>query len=361
MKMNKVKRGVALALGLVFTGMTIVGCGEAKSTIDETAIAATIGEEEITLQEVNFWAKYQEAITNTSYKYYYSILVSNGYSEADAAQMAMNYGGNLEDITDNVMESLETFYVLKAHAEEYGVSISAEDEARISEAADKFLADNSKSVKSIMTADKELLVDILKIYTIYQRMVPLMEAEGLNTEISDDEALMKTYSYVYVSFDDTTNSDGEKVSYTETQKIQEENKLQEFVDSFRESGETDFDSAVEEAGYSVSEHSYSPSDEDDTLIDLNKIAEGLSVGSVSDTIALTDDDGTLSGVAILRLDTDKDMEAIEEKKEEILSERKAACFEALLEKWKAAADYTVKEDVIAAITTDDNLYQKTGE
>lgn len=360
MKMNKVRRGVALVLGLVFAGMTLVGCG-AKSQIDETAIVATLGDEEISLKEANFWAKYQEAITNTNYKYYYSILVSNGYSEEEAAAMAMNYGGNLEDVKDNVVESLETFYVMKAYADVYGVTLSAKDEARIEEAADEFLADNSKSIEVLMSADKELVVDILKTYTIYMRMIPFMEAEGLNTEISEEEALMKTYSYIYVSFEDTVNEEGEKVAYTETQKIQEANKLQEFVDEFRTNGEKDFDAVATEAGYSVSEHSYSPIDEEDTLINLNKVAEGMKVGDVSDIIELTDSEGALTGVAILRFDTDKDLEAIEEQKEAILSERKAECFEAVLNKWKSETEYTVNEDVLETITIDDYLFQKVGE
>lgn len=360
MKANKMRRGVALALGLIFAGMTFVGCG-AKSQIDETAIVATLGDEEISLKEANFWAKYQEAITNTNYKYYYNILASNGYSEEEAAAMAMNYGGNLEDVADNVMESLQTFYLLKAHADDYGVSLSAEDEARISEVADQFLQDNGKSIEVLMSADKDLLIDILKTYTIYMRMIPFMEAEDLNTEISDEEALMKTYSYVYVSFEDTVNEEGETVSYTETQKIQEANALQEFVNEFRANGGTDFDTAATEANYSVSEHSYSPSDEEDTLIDLNKVAESMKVGDVSDIIELTDSEGTLTGVAILRFDTDKDLTAMEEQKEAILAERKAECFEAVLESWKAETEFVVDEEVLATITTDDNLFQKVGE
>lgn len=358
--MNKIRRGISLALGLVFAGMTIAGCG-VTSRIDETAVVATIGDEEILLKEANFWAKYQEALTNTSYKYYYNILVSNGYSETESANMAQNYSGTLDEITDKVMESLETFYVMKAHAEEYGITITEEDEAKIEAAAEKFLKDNSRTVETIMTADKEIVSDVLRIYTIYMRLIPFMETEGLNTEISEDEALMKTFSYVYVSFDDSVNEDGETVSYTETQKVQEANALQEFVDSFRASGETDFDAAVEEAGYSVSEHSYSPSDEEDTLKDLNSVAEGMQVGDVSDIIELTDEDGVLTGVAVLRFDTDKDLEAIEEKKTSILSERKSECFNALLEKWKSEADFTVNEEVLKTITTDDNLVQKTGE
>lgn len=360
MKTNKTRRGLALVLGLVFAGMTLVGCG-AKSQIDETAIVATLGEQEISLKEANFWAKYQEAITNTNFKYYYSILLSNGYSEDEAAATALNYGGDLEDVVDNVMESLETFYVMKNHAEDYGVSITAEDEARISEAADQFLKDNSKSIEVLMSADKDLLVDVLKTYTIYLRMIPFMEAEGLNEEISEEESLMKTYSYIYVSLESTVNEEGETVEYTETEKIQTGNALQEFVNEFRENGGTDFDTAATEEGYSVSEHSYSPTDEEDTLVDLNKVAEGLKVGDVSDVIELTDEEGVITGVAILRLDTDKDLEAIEEQKELILSERKAECFEKVLDGWKAEAEFKVNDEVLETITVEDHLVQYIAE
>ncbi len=359
MKGNKVRKSVAFVLSLIFAGMTLVGCG-AKSPIDETAIAATLGDEKITLKEVNFWAKYQEAITNTSNNYYYAMLVNSGYEAGEAATMAQQYGGKLDEVKDNVMESLETFYIMKQHADEYGVTISEEDKKEIAEVADQFLKDNKKSVKTLMTADRDLVIDILTTYTIYYRMIPFMEEEGLNKEVTDEEALMKTYSYIYISFDDQVDEDGKKISYTETQKVQEGNKLQEFVNEFRKSNSTKFDEAAEEAGYTVSRHSYSPTDKEDTLIDMNKKAEAMKVGEVSDVIELTSD-GKVNGVAILRFDTDKDLEAMEAQKATILNERRADCFEAVLDGWKKEADFKVDEKAVETITMDNYLIQKIEE
>lgn len=356
MRKNWIKKTAVLALSAAVMGSALAGCG-VKSQIDETAIAATLGDEEISLKEVNFWAKYQEALVNTSSQYYYSLFVNSGYGDEEARELIEQYVGSLDTIMDNVMESVETFHVIANHAEEYGVSLSDEDLKKIDEVAGQFIKDNKKSITTLMSADKDTVVEVLKYYTIYLRMMPIMEMVGLNEEVSEEESLMKTYSYVYVEFESTQDENGETVEMTEAEKIQKGNELQNFIDEFRASGESDFDTAAEEAGYSVSSHSYHPSDEDDALIDLNNVAEGLTVGSVSDVIELKTDD-ELTGLAILRLDTDKDLDQMEKKKQSIIDERKADCFEALLESWKAEQEFTINEEVTGTVKLDDNLYQK---
>lgn len=355
MRKNWIKKTAVLALSVAVMGGALAGC-ETKSQIDETAIAATLGDEEISLKEVNFWAKYQEALVNSGSQTYYSLFMGNGYTDEQAREMVEQYVGSLDTILDNVMESVQTFHLVANHAEEYGVSLSDEDLARIDKAADQFIKDNKKSITTLMSADKETVVNALKYYTIYIRMIPLMEVVGLNEEVSEEESLMKTYSYVYVEFESTQDENGQTVEMTDAEKTQKGNELQNFIDEFRASGEADFDAAAEEAGYKVSEHHYHPSDEEDALIDLNKVAEELAVGSVSDVIELKTDD-ELTGIAILRLDTDKDLDAIEDKKESIIEERKADCFDALLESWKAELEFTINEEVTGTVQLDDNLYQ----
>lgn len=356
---TRIKKAAAIILSLALAGGTLAGCA-AKSQIDETAVVATLGDQEISLKEANFWAKYQEAIVNTTVNYYYIMLVNSGYSEAEAQSYASQYGGSLEDIADNVMESLETFYVIRNHAEEYGVTVTEEEQTKIAEAADAFLENNSNSIKTLMSADRDLVMNILELYTIYRKMIPLMEQVNLNEEISDEESLMKTYSYVYISLEGRTDEEGNTVEYTEAEKIQQANALQSFVNEYRENGESDFDAAAKEAGYSVSEHSYHPSDEEDQLKDMNDVAETLEVGNVSDVIELNTDD-ELTGVAVLRLDTKNDMEAGKKRKETILTERKNECYNTLLESWKKEKEFKINEDVLKQITVDDALFQKRNE
>ncbi len=356
MRKDWIKRTAVLALSAAVLGCGLIGCG-AKSQIDETAVAATMGEEEILLKEINFWAKYQEALVNTSSEYYYSIFMNNGYSEEEAKQLVEQYGGSLDTIIDNVLESVESFHVIASHAQEYGVSLSDAEIKKIEEAANQFISDNKKSILTLMSADKDMVVEALKYYTIYMKMIPFMEKEGLNEEVSEEESLMKTYSYVYVSLEGTQGTDGQVKEYTEAEKIQMGNALQSFIDEFRAGGGADFDAAAEEAGYSVSEHSYHPSDEDDTLIDLNNMAESLAVGDVSDVIELNTDD-VLTGIAVLRFDTDKNLEEMEKKKAAIIDERKADCLETLLNSWKEKLSFTVNEEVVKTIKLDDALYQK---
>lgn len=356
---TRIKKAAAIILSLALAGGALTGCA-AKSQIDETAVVATLGDQEISLKEANFWAKYQEAIVNTTVNYYYIMLVNSGYSETEAQSYASQYGGSLEDVADQVMESLETFYVIRNHAEEYGVSISKEEQAKMAEAADAFLENNSNSIKTLMSADRDLVINILELYTIYRKMIPLMEQVNLNEEISDEEALMKTYSYVYISLEGRTDEEGNTIEYTEAEKIQQANALQSFINEYRENGESDFDAAAKEAGYSVSEHSYHPSDEEDQLKNMNDVAETLEVGNVSDVIELNTDD-KLTGIAVLRLDTKNDVEAREKRKETILTERKNECYNTLLESWKKEKEFKINEDVLKQITVDDALFQKRNE
>lgn len=356
MRKDWIKRTAVLVLSAVVLVSGLAGCG-AKSQVDETAVAATLGEEEILLKEVYFWAKYQEAIVNTSTQYYYNILKNSGYSEEETKELVTQYSGSLDTVLDNVMESVRDFHLIASHAEKYGVVLSDADIKKMEEAVEQFMKDNKESILTLMGADKDTVLEALKYYTIYMRMVPLMEMEGLNEEVSEEDTLMKTYSYVYVSLESKQDEDGNMTAYTEAEKAQQANALQAFVEEFRANGGADFDSAVEEAGYTVSEHSYHPSDEEDTLIDLNQIADGLAVGDVSDVIELKTGE-ELTGIAVLRLDTDKNLEQMESKKESIINERKAECMNTLLESWKAEKEFQVNEDVTKKISLDDELYQK---
>ena len=76
-----------------------------------------------------------------------------------------------EDVKKDVADNLEEMYLLKAHMGDYDISLSDDDEAKITKAAEDFIADNSKeAIKQIGAEDIENVKEMLRLNTIQSKM-----------------------------------------------------------------------------------------------------------------------------------------------------------------------------------------------
>ena len=144
--MRNKKLMTLLVSGAALMGMTISGCG---NKIQENAVFATLDDTTITMGVANFFAKYQQVMYDTTFM---------GYYGEDMWQNDLYGNGSTltEDVKTNVEEELLELYLLKAHMEEYGISVTEEEEAAILKAADDFISENSKAaIKQIGAENKE--------------------------------------------------------------------------------------------------------------------------------------------------------------------------------------------------------------
>lgn len=332
----KSKRIRALLLaGAALMGMTIGGCG---NKINDDAVFATLDDTTITMGVANFFAKYQQAVYDSYYLSYFGDDMWNNDIYGNGNTLT-------QDVKTEVAENLQKMYLLKAHMEEYDVSISEEEEAAMAKAADDFIAANSKAaIKQIGAENKENVVEMLRLNTIQKKMHDRI-IQDADTEVTDEEAAQRTFSYLYMDSTGYTDDESNHVDYTEEEKAD----LKAAAESIAKA--ENFDTAVTDAGYTLSTLSYGSAEDEDAAMDaaVLEAADKLKEGEVSDVIE------TDSAYYVVRLDSEHDEEATASKKEELISEKEENYYNDILDGWIDEASWKINEDEWAKVTFEDHF------
>ncbi len=327
----KAKRILPLLLAAAMGMSVFAGCGNA---IDANKAGATLEGEEISLGFMNFMARYQQAV--------YDGQLGTMFGNTMWTQDLMGEGTDMQtSVKKQVTENIETLYLLEDHMADYKVEITDEELAKMDEAAEKFMSDNTKAAIRQIGATKEYVKEMLRLNTIQVKMRAEMDKE-VDTEVSDDEAAQKTISYVQVNNHATTDEDGETVEYTEEEKA----NLKTEVEAFAASAADDFSAAAETAGYTVTPYSYG-ADEENLAEEVREAADKLKEGEISEVIT-TDD-----SYYVVRMDSTFDEEATEEKKESIVQERKNEHYTEICDGYKKDIKFEVNEDEWAKVKFDE--------
>ncbi len=323
----KLKKLAALVLAGVLCLTAFTGCG---ANADDTI--ATLGDEKISYGVANFMCKYQKAALDDLYTAYF------GASVWDTD--LYGYGTTMEDdLKTYVMDTLHEMYTLKAHMDEYNVTITDEEMTKIKEAAAAFMAANSKEALEELGATEEIVIEALTLYTIEVKMYNAITSNA-NADISDEEANMRGYSVLTMDLKGTYDQTGTLVPYTDEEiaKIKED-ALQMNLDLKAMT----LEEVAESYGYKVTAGTYSTYEE--TTLDkaLVEALAGLEEGKVSDMIETAD------AIYFVRVDADTDEDATEAKREQILQQRKSDLYAETLAKWQENDGWKVNESVLEKI------------
>lgn len=318
----------------------LAGCGG----LDGTKTAATVGEEEISMGMLSFMTRYQQAQTNQLYLSMMGTDASSMWDQVEDEEEGTTYGDSLRD---DALKQLEEMCLLKAHAEEYDVSVTDEEQEKIEKAAAQFMEDNDEQTQESLAVTQEDIEKFLELTTYYQKMQEPVQAD-VDTEVSDEEAAQTAVTYVKVAEESTEDSDEETSEDTEeedkaavTDEPDARTKAQEILDQTLASAEGDMDAIAKsvDENLSASSQSYSTNDEEDETVPqaLKDAVSGLQDGEV--VSSLVEDEGSYY---IVRLDKAFDEEATESQKDTIISERKQQLYDDTVEKWRDEAD--IKEN-----------------
>lgn len=340
----KLKRLAALALTGVIGFTTLFGCGaNAEDTI------ATLGEEKVSFGVANFLTKYQKSTVDDVYTMYASMYGVDSMWDIDASGSGST---TEEEFKTSAMELLHDMYTLKAHMADYGVEITAEDEAAIKEAANAFLAANSAEAIEEFGATEEIVTELLNLYTIQAKM---FQAIIVDTDrvVSDEDANMRGYSMIQIDLSGHYNDEDQWVKYTE----------EELADIKSAALKMDLDLNVKsmedvakEHGHTVTTNAYHKEDlsMDTTLLGA---LNGLKEGEVSDMIE------TDTALYFVRIDADVDEKATEEKRDSIIAERENKLYQDVLTKWQENDGWDVNESLVDEIEFHNvfTIYEETEE
>ena len=335
-KRNK-KIMTLLISGAALMGMTICGCG---NPIQDDAVFATLDDTTITMGVANFFAKYQQVMYDTSFM---------GYYGEDMWENDLYGNGSTltEDVKNNVVEELQELYLLKAHMEEYGITLSDEDETAIAKAADDFLAENSKAaIKQIGAQNRENVLEMLRLQTIEHKMHDRI-IQDADTTVTDEEAKQRTFSYLRIDTTGHTDENSNQVEYTDEEKA----NLKAVAEGIAAAPAETFETAVTDAGYTLSTASYGSAEDENASMDkaVLEAADALTEGQISGLIE------TDSAYYVLRLDKEFDEAATETKREQLVSQKQEDYYTDIVDGWKEASKWTVNESEWEKVTFEEHF------
>lgn len=329
------KKAAMLTAAGALAAMTVTGC---SGSINKDAVVATVGDEDVTLGVANFYAR----MTQGQYETYYAGMMGTT-GEAMWTQEAGEDQTYEESVKDGLMENLQNMYLISQHAADYEVSLTEDEKNAILEAAEQFSEANTDEAKEVVSGYKKDVEKFLELATIQTKMDSKMK-EGVDEEVSDEEAAQKAMKYVFFSYTSTDDS-GNSTTLSDEEKDTLKTNAQSLVDRVK-AGE-DISAVAEEMGqtaYDLTFDSESTSPNEDLIAAVDAFE---TEGEMTDVIEA--DDGLYVGQLTSLLDRD----ATDQKKTSIVEERRQDQYDSLLEEWRDSTDITVNKKVWAKVDFED--------
>lgn len=332
--MRKVgKKLAAASLCACLAAASLTGCGasgdKAVLTVDGTEASYGL---------VNFVLRVNQAQMQSIYSMFLGDDIWSTYGESTK---------------NSVVSTLTGLFLLEDHMEEYGISITAEEEAAIAEAAQEFVDSNEEAVLEAMDGTVENVERLLTLYTIQEKMYPVIIADA-DTTVTDEEAAQKTVQYVLFSTAGTTDSEGNYTELSDEEKAEKKAKAEELLELVK--GGTDMAEALTEIGEDRSPVNSSYGADNGSLNDtLKAAAEELADGEVAE---LLETDG---GYYVLQMVTTFDEEATEAYKVDLAEEKQSEYYSEMLTTWKDEVEVTTNTDLLAEMDFVDTFELKSAE
>ena len=314
------KKAVVLTTVVALAMTSLMGCARDLS-VDNDKVAAVVGDSEITLGVLNFYLRYDQSSIEAAYG---STLGDNFWKSE------IEEGYTLEENEkESVINSLAQMYILEDHMEEYDVTITEEDLAKIEAAADEFIAAHDEETNKLLSADKEIIKEVLRMCTVSVRMYNAIIAD-VSTEVSDEEAAQKKLAYL---------------GFTETETVTLEQAKEEaelFLEEAKENG--DLMALAEEQQAPAQEQTF---DSKTTVIakEIVAAADKLKEGEFAELVEAENDI-----YYVVQLISEFDKEATEAKKDQIVAERQNAKFEEVYKPWQTATPIVIDDTVVDDIS-----------
>ena len=322
----KAKKVLALILACALCASAFTGCG-----INKNAAAATMKEQTVTMGVANFLCRFEQASMEDLYKMYLGDSSDNIW-----ARDLTGNGTTLEESTKSqALEELHEMYTLQQHMSDYKVELTADDQAAIKEAAEKFMSANSHEALDEMGATEDIVEEILTLYTIKSKMKTVIGADA-DTNVSDEEANMRAYSMVSLDIsEDSEDADANKKT------------ADQMEEALKEDGAT-LDKVAEDHGQKVTTGTYD-ADNDTLDEEVKKALDGLKEGETSGLIE-TDDKAYF-----VRIDKDTDEDATEKNRTSIINQRKDDLYQKVLSGWQENDNWKVDQKEVKKIEFKNSL------
>ena len=394
------KKGAALVLAAVMCASVLGGCSKKA----EAKPVYTFNGEKVDANLTNFLLRYEQAGIDESYGSMFSSYYGQSMWTLDLSGTGEVYETTYKS---EFGEMFERLLLAEEHAADYGVEITDDEKAAITEAATKFMTDNDKEALDSMNATQEVVERTLTLFTI-QSKVEKEIAKDVDTNVSDEEAAQTTVSYIEYTptteaqteedteaeavmteaetavqteaetalveteeADKTTSADETEAAAaaaeTEAESETEDPALTAAKEKYRamaeetlaqiQSGDTDFETASADAdalgdeGVQTGSFTYGSEDTTYPAEEIKAAVSELKDGEVAAQVVEATDK-----YYILNMDAVFDKDATESRKEEIVDERKHELIDSVYDGWIEKETWEVDAEALALISLADRTY-----
>ena len=327
--------GLVLAMGCT----SLAGCGKNGAKIDGSKTLMTVNGEDLRMGVASFYTRFQQA---QMYQFY-SMYFGSGASIFDTVEdeaTGKTYG---DDIKEEALNELKKLVTINQHADEYGVSLTDEQKANITAAAEAYIASNDQAVLDKVGAAKEDVEKLLTLQTVQSLMMdPIVK--DVDREVPDEDAQQTTLTYVAV------NVAEEEASETSEAEAQSEAAVSEATTSEATTSE-----ATAESETAVSEATASETSAVESEAAVSETAAVESEAAASETAAVESEAAASETAAV-------ESETAESEEEETEAQKAArADAEAILEAVMAESMIAEADMDAIAKTVNDTYYAATGQ
>ena len=246
-----IRKATALGLAALLGCAALTGCGKGAA-IDPSKTLMTVNGEDIRLGVGSFYAKYTQAQIYQFYNMYFG--GSNSiFGSVSNEETGETYGDSMKQ---SALDDVKKMAVISQHAEEYGVSLTDEDNQKIDEAAQAFFDNNDEEIIKKIGAEKEDVVKLLTMQTLQAKMMdPIVK--DVDTNVSDEEAQQTTVTYVRIDAETeseaaTAESEAESAAESATESAAE-SEAASAAESAASAAESTTESAAESEAASAAE------------------------------------------------------------------------------------------------------------
>ena len=283
---------------------------------------------------MNFYLRYQQIQMQAFGAYF-----GEDFMNQDLMGTGTPYG---ETIRDTAVETLKEYYVVEAHAQELGVSLSDEEKGRIQEAAKAFLGANDSKALKAMSADEATVTHVLSLMTL-QNKVYDDRAATIDTQVDEALVAQKRIGYVMSSLAGTTDEEGNVTELTEEEKGEKKTQMETLLAAAEESGDLSGAADGQGLNYSTLTYGQEGSTPDEAV---EQAADALAEGEISGLIETED------SYYIVCLESAYDEEATESARQNELSQRERDAYDSWYNPLLESTEITTSDERIQMLTFD---------
>lgn len=329
---------LAAVLTLGMTGCTTVRKSDLSDDLSQV-VAATYGDENIYLDEVNYYLRNSQIM----YEYYGSMYGMNIW-ESEGAE---------DGLRQEVMAAVYQTRVLCDHAEDYGVELTEEDKLLVEDAVNNLLEDESKAAfLEIAGSDKEMLTNLMTKNALANKVYKAIIDQ---TEITTTEEDVRKNAISYLLFEkqpeeeeeteaETAEEEGTEETEAETEEVQYYTEEDANAALKKVQSGTSLEDIGKEVGLEVSETNFGVNEEQSS--EFGKVAVALKKGESA--VAYVED----TGWYVMVCDSENDEEATAEAYESAVDTEKSEHFSEVYQELEKAR-FKVNEEVIKTLNIAD--------